>query len=303
MSAIKRISKSTSKQQSVDGNALSLEIIRHDTSNLCLEFTVEKDCVHFKEKELVFNALVIFFLLTAVKYEDPNYYVISFVFLLIGRLLSKLIWNVKSESVLVISSVGLQLTATYQSGVQNSQLIPWHCITDVIINEAITSLSKNRLKHDSNASSICEMPLHIHERLKNMYRDSTVDVSTVRRGFIAVTKLSGRPVASMTPCNNNEIIREDVWVTTDELVLKSLFVMGTSRHTTEGIVKLGWPLKEAHHDHSASEEHNENVCANEKMGLQNSSVGNEEIGLTEDDRILSIEYEGNDPNILINVTN
>ena len=33
------------------------------------------------------------------------------------------------------------------------------------------------------------MPIRIHERLKNMYGDATVDVSTVRRWFVAVKKL------------------------------------------------------------------------------------------------------------------
>jgi uncharacterized membrane protein YwaF len=42
------------------------------------------------------------------------------------------------ESVLLVAPVGLQLTATYQSGHQISQFIPWHFIADVIINEAIT---------------------------------------------------------------------------------------------------------------------------------------------------------------------
>lgn len=49
------------------------------------------------------------------------------------------------ESVLLVAPVGLQLTATYQFGRQTSQFIPWHFITDVIINEAITLVCRRIL--------------------------------------------------------------------------------------------------------------------------------------------------------------
>ena len=37
-----------------------------------------------------------------------------------------------------------------------------------------------------------EMPIRIHERLKNVYGDATVDVSTVADGFVAVKKLKDK---------------------------------------------------------------------------------------------------------------
>ena len=37
-----------------------------------------------------------------------------------------------------------------------------------------------------------EMLILIHERLKNVYGDATVDVSTVRRWFVAVKKLKDK---------------------------------------------------------------------------------------------------------------
>jgi hypothetical protein len=37
-----------------------------------------------------------------------------------------------------------------------------------------------------------EMPIRIHERLKNVYGDATEDVSTVRRWFLAVKKLKDK---------------------------------------------------------------------------------------------------------------
>ena len=36
------------------------------------------------------------------------------------------------------------------------------------------------------------MPIRIHERLKNVYGDGTVDVSTVRLWFVAVKKLKDK---------------------------------------------------------------------------------------------------------------
>lgn len=46
------------------------------------------------------------------------------------------------ESVLFVAPVGLQLTTKYQSGYHTSHFIPWHFITDVIINEAITRVCR-----------------------------------------------------------------------------------------------------------------------------------------------------------------
>ena len=37
-----------------------------------------------------------------------------------------------------------------------------------------------------------EMPIRIHDRLKNVYGDATVDVSTVRLWFVAVKKLKDK---------------------------------------------------------------------------------------------------------------
>ena len=46
-----------------------------------------------------------------------------------------------------------------------------------------------------------EMPIGISERLKNVYGDAAVDVSTFRRWFIAVKKLKDLQ-SSLTPCVN-----------------------------------------------------------------------------------------------------
>ena len=74
-----------------------------------------------------------------------------------------------------------------------------------------------------------EMPIRIHERLKNVYGDATVDVSTVRQwvrrckeaeGQTSLTDetRSGRPATAVTPSNIHridDIIRGDRRVKTD----------------------------------------------------------------------------------------
>ena len=76
-----------------------------------------------------------------------------------------------------------------------------------------------------------KMPIRIHERLKNVYGDATVDVSTVRRWVrsckeaegqtrLADKRRSGRPATAVTPGNIqrvDDIIRGDRRVRTDEL--------------------------------------------------------------------------------------
>ena len=72
-----------------------------------------------------------------------------------------------------------------------------------------------------------EMSIRIHERLKNVYGDATVDVSTVRRckeaegqTRLADKTRSGRPATAVTPGNIqrvDDIIRGDRRVKTDEL--------------------------------------------------------------------------------------
>jgi hypothetical protein len=89
------VTKYTSTQQSVNGQELLLDVIHHDTSNMCSEFTVKNVSVFFTEKEFVCSILVIAFLLTCDAY-NPNWYMPVFLTVLIGRLIARLLWNVKS---------------------------------------------------------------------------------------------------------------------------------------------------------------------------------------------------------------
>ncbi|XP_044730711.1 phosphatidylinositol N-acetylglucosaminyltransferase subunit H-like isoform X2 [Chrysoperla carnea] len=46
-------------------------------------------------------------------------------------------YDVKSENLLIIESVGMQITEAYPLGRTSSRFIPWHVIKDVFINEVI----------------------------------------------------------------------------------------------------------------------------------------------------------------------
>jgi hypothetical protein len=91
-----RVTKFTSIQQSVDGRKLWLDVIHHDTSNLCSEFTVKNVSGLFTEKEFVLSIIVILSLLATLDIHNPNLYVITFLFSVLGNLIAKLLWNVKS---------------------------------------------------------------------------------------------------------------------------------------------------------------------------------------------------------------
>ena len=88
------LSKSSIKQQSVDGNSLRLDIIYHDTSNLCFEFIVRNVSVSFVDKQILIYVFVISGLLIAFNFLIS--YIIFFLFIIIGHLALKLLWDIKS---------------------------------------------------------------------------------------------------------------------------------------------------------------------------------------------------------------
>jgi len=90
------VTKYTSTQRSVNGQELLLDVIHHDTSNMCSEFTVKNVSVFFTEKEFVCSILVIAFLLATCDVYNPNWYMTVFLTVFIGRLIARLLWNVKS---------------------------------------------------------------------------------------------------------------------------------------------------------------------------------------------------------------
>ena len=66
-------------------------------------------------------------------------------------------------------------------------------------SELVEAVGNNALPPVVRQRSVIEffttegkMPIRIHERLKNVYGDATVGVSTVRRWFVSVKKLKDK---------------------------------------------------------------------------------------------------------------
>jgi hypothetical protein len=83
-----------STHRSVDGNKLWLDIINHDTSNLCFEFTVKNVSVFFTGKKIVFIIIIIVSLLATLGIHNPSLYVVVVLIFIIGLLIAKLLWSV-----------------------------------------------------------------------------------------------------------------------------------------------------------------------------------------------------------------
>jgi hypothetical protein len=90
------VTKYTSTQRSVNGQELLLDVIHHDTSNMCFEFTVKSVSVFVTEKEFVCSILVIASLLATCDVYNPNLYITVFLTLIVGCVMARLLWSVKS---------------------------------------------------------------------------------------------------------------------------------------------------------------------------------------------------------------
>lgn len=91
-----RVAKYTSAQRSVNGQELLLDVIHHDTSNVCFEFTVQSLSVFIPDKEFVCTVLVLASVLATGDVYTPNLYVTVFLTVVICRLIARLLWGVKS---------------------------------------------------------------------------------------------------------------------------------------------------------------------------------------------------------------
>ncbi|XP_067004822.2 phosphatidylinositol N-acetylglucosaminyltransferase subunit H [Anabrus simplex] len=123
---------------SVDGKKLNLNIDHHDVSNLCSEFTVKNLSTPSVIQKLAIVSWIIMLYLSYCCIFEISITVSVFVLIIVFYQVYRLVWCVKSETLLVISFVGLQFTTTFLCGNKRSQFIPWHSVSDVIINEAIS---------------------------------------------------------------------------------------------------------------------------------------------------------------------
>ena len=118
-----------------------------------------------------------------------------------------------------------------------------------------------------------ETPLRIHKRLKNVYKDNTIDYSNVKRWVqrfkkstedheevgkvsIADKSRSGRPSTSVNPDNKNyadELIRTDRRITVEELASKLDVIIGSAHSIVASLgyskVCARWVPRQLTEDH------------------------------------------------------
>lgn len=128
----------TSKEcQDIYGQKLLFQAIKHDSMSFCNEYVIERSAFSMRR----WVCLTFLFSLIALQYEvytrDTSLLGIVLVLLCIV-LIAKLHLKVKQESLLVMTSIGLQFTTTFATGRQNSKFIHQCHIKDVVINEGIT---------------------------------------------------------------------------------------------------------------------------------------------------------------------
>ncbi|KAK7793758.1 hypothetical protein R5R35_000956 [Gryllus longicercus] len=123
--------------ESVDGLKLSLSVHNSELPEMCSEFVVlNVSCPSLMRT--VFSVIFLIVSLLLIYYVYFNIIVIFFGWIVLLYQVFKLFWSVQKETLLVIAPVGLQITTTFLCGYENSHFIPWYCIVDVIINEAIS---------------------------------------------------------------------------------------------------------------------------------------------------------------------
>ncbi|XP_031721838.1 phosphatidylinositol N-acetylglucosaminyltransferase subunit H [Anarrhichthys ocellatus] len=119
----------------INGKAISLDCRSH--SSLCREFTVSVPKVSIG-KVLVFTCSV-WLLAYAVFFFTENTAVLSSAIFvtLVGMMLYIHFVKVDHESLIVIHSLGIQLSSSFASGRETTSFIEMSKIKDIVINEAI----------------------------------------------------------------------------------------------------------------------------------------------------------------------
>ncbi|CAL8316873.1 unnamed protein product [Merluccius merluccius] len=119
----------------VNGKAIALDQRRH--ASFCTEFTVSSPKVSIG-KVMVYTCSV-WLLAYAVFFLTDNTAVLSsaIIITLIGMMLYIHLVKVDHESLLVIGSLGVQLSSSYASGRESTSFIEMSKIKDIVINEAV----------------------------------------------------------------------------------------------------------------------------------------------------------------------
>ncbi|XP_075904477.1 phosphatidylinositol N-acetylglucosaminyltransferase subunit H [Nelusetta ayraudi] len=119
----------------INGKAISLDCQRH--SSFCREFTVSSSKMSVG-KVAVYTCCV-WLVAYAVFFVTENTAVLSaaIIITLVGMMLHIHFVKVDHESLLVIGSLGIQVSASYASGRETTKFIEMGKIKDIVINEAI----------------------------------------------------------------------------------------------------------------------------------------------------------------------
>ncbi|GFU17648.1 phosphatidylinositol N-acetylglucosaminyltransferase subunit H [Nephila pilipes] len=132
----KRSNTVEKQTQDIYGNPLEFYTITHDHLTDCKEYIISKETFNFK-RWFVFMAIFSSLAFYCEFYNADSNFLGIFLFFLCIVLIFKLHRKVKQESLLVIASLGLQLTTTFVTGRKESQFILNQNIYDVVINEGI----------------------------------------------------------------------------------------------------------------------------------------------------------------------
>lgn len=129
-------SSATNRHLNATGKKIKLHI-NDFMSGWAKEFEIEQEGFSFSKWKKYFVSLTPTAFCCQLHYWHTSSLVVLLLILSI-ILATKVHLQVKKESLLVITSLGMQLTTTFVTGRQNSQFIEKHKIKDVVINEGIT---------------------------------------------------------------------------------------------------------------------------------------------------------------------
>ncbi|CAL1269940.1 unnamed protein product [Larinioides sclopetarius] len=132
----KRSNTMERQTQDIYGNTLNFYAITHDHLTDCKEYVISKEAFSFK-RWLIFMTIFSSLAFYCEFYNTDANFLGVFLFILCVVLVLKLHLKVKQESLLVIASLGLQLTTTFVTGRKESQFIFNQNIYDVVINEGM----------------------------------------------------------------------------------------------------------------------------------------------------------------------
>jgi len=118
------------------GRSLRFQVIQ-DADNLCTEFVVRSPKFPFIRWLLTTVTLNATGILLNLHQQDTHV-MATCLFLLVVVLVVKLHRKVKEESLLVMASLGVQLTTTFASGRSQCVFYQSHQVADIVINEAVT---------------------------------------------------------------------------------------------------------------------------------------------------------------------